>query len=131
MDLDKIDVTKLATESAETPLIYSRFINQYNSIIAKYKWSMMEYDMLYLEKFKYYLGKADPEIYKNNPLPEKVLKSEVGMYISGDPDIIKLRKKILSYEIQEKDLERKLKEISTRSFHIRNIIEWEKFQQGS
>jgi hypothetical protein len=38
---------------------------------------------------------------------------------------------MISLEIQEKDLEKKLKEIGARSFHIRNIIEWEKFQAGN
>ena len=131
MDLDKIDVTKLQTESAETPLIYSRYMNQYNEVFAKLKWYKMEYDVLYLDKWKYYLGKADIQVYLKSPLPEKVLKTDVSMYISADPDIIELKKKMTSYEIQEKDLEKKLKEISSRSFHIRNIIEWEKFQVGS
>jgi hypothetical protein len=131
MDLDKIDVTKLQTESAETPLIYSRYMNQYNEVCAKLKWYKMEYDILYLDKWKYYLGKADPDVYLKFPLPEKVLKSDVAMYISADSDIIDLKKKMTSYEIQEKDLEKKLKEIGSRSFHIRNIIEWEKFQAGN
>jgi hypothetical protein len=131
MDLDKIDVTKLQTESAETPLIYSRYMNQYNEVLAKLKWYKMEYDILYLDKWKYYLGKSDPDVYLKSPLPEKVLKSDVSMYISADSDIIDLKKKMTSYEIQEKDLEKKLKEISQRSFHIRNIIEWEKFQSGN
>ena len=131
MDLDKIDVTKLQTESAETPLIYSRYMNQYNEVCAKLKWYKMEYDILYLDKWKYYLGKSVPDVYLKSPLPEKVLKSDVSMYISADPDIIDLKKKMISLEIQEKDLEKKLKEISQRSFHIRNIIEWEKFQAGN
>jgi len=131
MDLDKIDVTKLTIESAETPLIYSRYMNQYNEVLAKLKWYKMEYDILYLDKWKYYLAKADPDVYLKFPLPEKVLKSDVSMYISADSDIIDLKKKMTSYEIQEKDLEKKLKEISQRSFHIRNIIEWEKFQAGN
>jgi hypothetical protein len=131
MDLDKIDVTKLQTESAETPLIYSRYMNQYNEVCAKLKWYKMEYDILYLDKWKYYLGKSVPDVYLKFPLPEKVEKSGVSMYISADPDIIDLKKKMISLEIQEKDLEKKLKEISQRSFHIRNIIEWEKFQAGN
>ena len=131
MDLDKIDVTKLQTESAETPLIYSRYMNQYNEVCAKLKWYKMEYDILYLDKWKYYLGKSVPDVYLKSPLPEKVEKSGVSMYISADPDIIDLKKKMISLEIQEKDLEKKLKEISQRSFHIRNIIEWEKFQAGN
>jgi hypothetical protein len=131
MDLDKIDVTKLQTESAETPLIYSRYMNQYNEVCAKLRWYQMEMDILKLDKWKYYLGKADPDVYLKFPLPEKVIPSNVSMYISADSDIIDLKKKMTSYEIQEKDLEKKLKEISQRSFHIRNIIEWEKFQVGS
>jgi hypothetical protein len=106
-------------------------MNQYNEVFAKLKWYKMEYDILYLDKWKYYLGKSVPDVYLKFPLPEKVLKSDVSMYISADPDIIDLKKKMISLEIQEKDLEKKLKEISQRSFHIRNIIEWEKFQAGN
>jgi hypothetical protein len=129
--MDKIDTTKLATESAETPFIYSAKLNQYNEVIAKFKWVQLEYDQLYKDKFRYYLGKADPEEYKQNPLPEKVLKVDVSIYINADPEIIEIKKKLIGLEIQEKSLNLELKELSTRSFHIRNIIEWKKFQEGS
>jgi hypothetical protein len=129
--MEKIDITKLAIESAETPFIYSAKLNEYNEIIAKYKWVEMEYDSLYKDKFRYYLGKAEPSVYLNNPLPEKVLKSDVQIYINADPEIINIKKKLIGFEIKEKSISLELKELSSRSFHIRNIIEWNKFQAGS
>jgi hypothetical protein len=128
--MNKIDVTKLATESAETPFIYSAKLNQYNEVLAKLKWVQMEYDSEYKNKFRYYLGKAEPSVYLDNPLPEKVLKVDVSIYINADTDIIEIKKKLIGLEIQEKTLTLELKELSTRSFHIRNIIEWTKFQDG-
>jgi hypothetical protein len=131
IDLDEINITKLATESAETPLIYSRYLNQYNEIVAKLRWVQIEYDIAYKERFRYYLGKAEPEVYILEPLDEKILRADKDVYLNADEILITLKRKKINLEIQEKTLERALKEISTRSFHIKNIIEWEKFQQGS
>jgi hypothetical protein len=131
IELDKINITKLSTESAETPFIYSKYLNKYNEIISKLRWVQIEYDIAYKERFKYYLGKAEPEVYIIEPLDEKILRADKDIYLNADKILIDIKKKRINLELQEKTLEKVLKEISTRSFHIKNIIEWEKFQQGS
>jgi hypothetical protein len=131
IELDKINITKLSTESAETPFIYSKYLNKYNEIVAKLRWVQIEYDIAYKERFKYYLGKAEPEVYIIEPLDEKILRADKDIYLNADNTLINIKKKRINLELQEKTLEKVLKEISTRSFHIKNIIEWEKFQQGS
>jgi len=131
IELDKINITKLSTESAETPFIYSKYLNKYNEIVAKLRWVQIEYDIAYKERFKYYLGKAEPEVYIIEPLDEKILRADKDIYLNADNTLIDIKKKRINLELQEKTLEKVLKEISTRSFHIKNIIEWEKFQQGS
>ncbi len=49
-------------------------MNQYNEILAKLRWYGMEYDVLYLDKWKYYLGKADPGVLFKITSPRKDIK---------------------------------------------------------
>lgn len=84
-----------------------------------------------LERWKYYTGKqTDEYVAKNGILHEKILKSDVDKYLSADEklvlinDVVSVQKALVEY------IERTLKEIGNRGFHIKSIIEWRKFTSG-
>ena len=84
-----------------------------------------------LKKYHYYTGKADPEVYKNEPFDLKVMKTDVHMYLDADDDLSKMRKS-LEYSKQTVEyLERTLKNIQDRNWNIKNAIEWRKFKEGA
>jgi hypothetical protein len=86
---------------------------------------------LYKKKWLYYLGKAEPDVYRENPLSIKVIRSDVDIFIRADDDIIKLKTKLEGEKLVVKSLEEILKSISNRNWVIKSIVDWEKFQAGS
>jgi|LWDU01.1.fsa_nt_gi hypothetical protein len=128
--LDPIDITKLAEESANCPYLYGQYLHVFNELSAKHKFIESEYKILYLQKWRWYQGKSSAEEYKDSRPPEKISKGDVSMYIDADEEVVLLKRKMLALEIECKSQEKLLKEIGTRSFHIRNIIEYMKFQEG-
>jgi hypothetical protein len=81
-------------------------------------------------KWEYYTGKANPEVYKEQPFDLKVLKADVGIYLDSDGDLQQLSQRMAYTKQIIEYLERILKEINNRNWNIRNTIEWKKFLHG-
>ena len=90
----------------------------------------IKHTKLYREKWEYYGGKADAKVYAAKPFDLKVLKTDLGMYINSDDDIIELQAKISYYEVVVKYIDGVIKSIDNRGWHIRNAQEWKKFEAG-
>ena len=89
-----------------------------------------EYNQIKREKLVYYTGRADREVYDENPLDIKILKNELDTFMNGDSEIIKIQTKIDNMQLMFDYVERCLKNILERQWHIKNIIEWRKFTNG-
>jgi hypothetical protein len=126
-----IDPDNLHDESLKIPQLHSKYFDIYNSIlILKESTKEKEY-FIKLEKYNYYSGKSDPEVYVENPFPYKIRdKESIQRYMDADKDISKIRVKLKYYEIMINYLESIIKTISNRSFHISNAIQWNQFQAG-
>ena len=90
----------------------------------------IKYTKLYREKWEYYGGKADAKVYAAKPFDLKVLKTDLGMYINSDDDIIELQAKISYYEVVVKYIDGVIKSIDNRGWDIRNAQDWKKFEAG-
>ena len=82
------------------------------------------------EKWQYYTGKADPEVYIEKPFDHKVLRQDVDKYMDSDEDLIKVLNKIDYFQVMLTYLDSILKTINNRTFQIKNSIEWQKFIRG-
>lgn len=126
----QIDETNLAKESLETPKMYGRLLRirtNESMLLQRYRFQLKK---LYQDKRDYYLGRADPEVYKAKPFDLKILKSEVDSYIEADDEIRDLTLKI---EIQTEKLnylDNVLKQVANRGFMIRNALEFQKMMNG-
>ena len=63
--------------------------------------------------------------YKNS-----VLKSDMRAVLDGDGDIIKQQDKIWYLETTVDFLDRVLRSLNSRTWHIKNAVEWNKTQSG-
>ena len=77
-----IDDTELDTESLKTPILHNKYLQYYNKFNLLLKKSQWEERTLQREKWEYYTGKSDPEVYKQKPFDLKVLKNDVHIYIN-------------------------------------------------
>ena len=69
----KIDPELLDEESIKIPQLHSKYLKYLSDVkLLKIK-KEMEYKVLLREKFEYYTGKADEEVYKEKPFDLKIL----------------------------------------------------------
>ena len=78
----------------------------------------------------YYLGKASDEVYKNEPLHHKILKHDLPMWLDSDEKLNEAKNSLYTQTLKISAIESFLKELSQRSFHIRNALEDIKFKAG-
>ena len=127
----KINDSELDLESIKTPQIH----NKYMKHLAKFKLLLSraesELHIVKRNKWEYYTGKADPSIYQAKPFNLKILRQDVDKYIDSDEDIIKLKQKSDYLNTVVDFLDRTVRQISNRTFTIKNAIDWKKFISGA
>jgi len=141
MNLDKIqemwqtdsviDPDNLHDESLKIPQLHSKYYTVYNTITLLREKARTQYNQVKLERYNYYTGKAEPEVYAEDPFPYKVReKDAIQRHLEADERLITIDMKIRYYDATLKFLEEIIKNISNRTFQIKNSIEWHKFQAG-
>ena len=125
-----IDNELLHSESTKTPALHAKYYKIFTNILTLQKAQETQYKILKKEKWIYYSGKAQPEVYVEKPFDYKVLKADLDKYFDADPDLIKCTAKIEYYQIMLDYLESILKVIQNRTYQIKNAIEWQRFTNG-
>ena len=127
----KINDTELDLESLKTPQLH----NKYMKHLTKFKLLLTraEDDLrtIRLFKWEYYTGKSDPQVYQQKPFNLKILKQDVDKYIEADEEIQKATQKVKYLETIVDFLDRTIRQISNRTFTIKNAIDWRKFTSGA
>jgi len=127
----KINDSELDLESIKTPQIH----NKYMKLLTKFKLMLSrnesEFHIIKKQKWEYYTGKADPSVYAEKPFNLKILRQDVDKYIDSDEDIIKLKQKSDYLNTVVDFLDRTVRQISNRTFTIKNAIDWKKFISGA
>ena len=141
MNLDKIqemwerdatiDPDNLHDESLKIPQLHSKYYTLYNTITLLREKARTQYNKIRLERYNFYTGKAEPEVYVEEPFPYKVReKDAIQRHLEADEKLTNIDLKIRYYDATLKFLEEILRIISNRTYQIKNAIEWHKFQAG-
>lgn len=126
-----MDRELLDEESLKIPQLHSKYLNYLSDVkLLKIK-KEQEYKTLIRDKFEYYTGKSDPQVYQEKPFDLKILKQDLTLYMDSDPEIQLLQTRINYYEEIIYFLEKVLSCINNRGFQIKNSIDWQRFMQGS
>ena len=127
----KIDPDNLHDESLKIPQLHSKYYTLYNTITLLRERAREQYSKVRLERYNYYTGKAPAEVYVEEPFPYKVReKDAIQRHLEADDKMNKVDMKIKYYDIMLKFLEEIIRNISGRTYQIKNAIEWNKFQAG-
>ena len=126
----KLDDISLDTESLRTPGLFDKYLKIHTLFKRELKKLEKEYNQIKREKLVYYTGRADREVYDENPLDIKILKNELDTFMNGDIDMIAIQSEIDEMQLRFDYVERCMKNIMERQWHIKNIIEWRKFTNG-
>ena len=126
-DLIILDDEDLHQQSYKNQIIKPKWLD-YKS---KYRMLMFQtkaqHKRLYREKWEYYGGKADAKVYATKPFDLKVLKTDLGVYINSDEDIMEIEMKIEYYETLVQFIDGVIKSIDNRSWDIKHAQDWKKF----
>jgi hypothetical protein len=127
----EIDIDNLHNESLKIASLHAKYYEVYNNVSLLRKRSEIQYKQKKLERYNFYSGKSDPEIYREEPFPYKVRDKE-GMqkHLEGDQKLSDILIKIEYYDTILKYLEEIIKMISNRTYQIKNSIDFLRFQSG-
>ena len=126
-----IDRDNLHEESLKIPQLHAKYYELYNNIILLKAKAEQQRKNIRHERFEYYSGKADPEIYVENPFPKKIRdKDTLQKYLDADEKLSEICLKIDYYETLINYLQDILKIIANRTYQIKNAVEFMKFQAG-
>jgi hypothetical protein len=126
-----IDPDNLHEESLRIPQLHSKYYTLYNTIILLREKAREQFSKVRLERYNYYTGKAEPEVYVENPFPYKIRDKEtLQRYMDADERLNVVDLKIKYYDTMLKFLEEIIKCISNRTYQIKNAIEFLKFTAG-
>ena len=130
----KIDETAIDSELIRIPILHSRYLNimTHNSMICK------RLSFTYAEKknFKHeyydghYNNPDDLQKYNIEPFVKKVYKTDMARTLEADKELNEiLMKKAIHQEIVD-FCEAVLKELHSRTFQLRSLIDYRKYMRG-
>jgi len=127
----KIDIDNMHEESIKVPQLHSKYHEILNNLILLRTKAQKIQKSVRHKRYEYYSGKADPEVYEKEPFPKKVRdKDALIRYMDADDRVSDANLKVEYYDVMINYTESILKQISNRTYQIKNSIEWHKFQAG-
>ena len=127
----KIDIDSMHEESIKIPQLHSKYHEMLNNLILLRTNAQKIQKSVRHQRYEYYSGKADPEVYEKEPFPKKVRdKDALIRYMDADERVSDANLKVEYYDVMINYTESILRQISNRTYQIKNSIEWHKFQAG-
>jgi hypothetical protein len=127
----KLDDDLHDNDSIAIPQLHMKYMEFHNTYSLMKKERELEMKRLLRDKWLYYKGKAPASVYKQMPFDYKLTaKDEISMFIEADEEVQKIQYKIDYIEQVLFFLDGVLRMINSRTYHIKNAIEWKRFQSG-
>jgi len=127
----KIDPDNLHIESLNIPSLHAKYFELYNTLFLLRKKAEQQRRNIKHERYEYFSGKADPEVYIKNPFPKKIRdKDTMQKYLDADEKLSTTSLKIDYYDTMLVYIESILKVIQNRTYQIKNAIEYMRFTSG-
>ena len=130
----KVDELNLGQESTKIPELHAKYLNMLSTFKLQLRKNRSNLLSLRRTKWKYYRGELTQQelntLGREQYLGSAPLNNQMNDYLDTDPDIIKLKDKVEYIETCLNQLDYIMRSINSRSFDIKNAIEWTKFTNG-
>ena len=130
----KLDELNLGQESTKIPELHSKYLNMLTTFKLQLRKNKSNLLSLRRLKWKYFRGELTQEALNklgwDQYLGKAPLNNQMNEYLDSDPDIITLQDKVEYIEACLTQLDYIMRSINSRSFDIKNAIEWSKFTSG-
>lgn len=127
----KLDEILLDESSLRIPRLHQKYLTLHTEYTIAQKRKAQQVKKLRHNKWLYYSGRADPEVYVNSPFPHKLLKTDVHEWVGVDDEVMAVEMELEQYSATVSALENILKQIHQMSFNIKNAISWRMFTSGN
>ena len=130
----ELDLSQPDVALRSVPLLHAKYWRLFSDERRSQVALKQEYDALRHAKFEWYLGRMDDadRIARGWPPQQlRIVRQEVDIYISNDPDLVPLAARNATQELKLKFLEDVIKSINGRGYLISSYINWLKFSQGA
>ena len=130
----QIDRTELGEESLRIPQLHSKYFKIFSQERLLLRKMEADQRILFKDKYEWYNGSISEEtleVYKWEPNPLKILRTDIPMYIEADKEIQNQNFKIEIQKEKVEFVEAIIKSLTSRGFNIKSAIEWSKFQMGA
>jgi hypothetical protein len=130
----RIDETNLSASSLNIPNLHAKYLALLSNTKLSLRKAESDYFRLRKKKYRYYRG----EMSKQELLDEgweqwlgaKPLKNEMDEFLSTDDDLLLLQDKVEYFKTVIFHLEQIMKSLNSRTWDIKNSIEFMKWSQG-
>lgn len=130
----KINVNNIALESIKCSSLHAKYINEITSHKQRIIKLQNDYNLEKKFKMRFYKGELTKEELDKRNMEQyqgrKLLKDELESFIIGDEDIQLINIKIEYTKVCVYLLEGIIKNIYSRTYEIKNFIEYKKFESG-
>lgn len=130
----KINELNLGQESVKTPNLHAKYLNLLTSTKLNLRKAESDYLNCRRKKYKYYRGEMSREELEEEGWDQwqgnKPLKNEMDEFLQVDLDLIKFLDKVEYFKTVLYQLEQILRSLNSRTWDIKNAIEWSKFTNG-
>ena len=130
----KINELNLGQESVKTPNLHAKYLNLLTSTKLNLRKAESDYLTCRRKKYKYYRGEMTSQELEeegwNQWQGNKPLKNEMDEFLQIDSDLIKYQDKVEYFKTILYQLEQILRSLNSRTWDIKNAIEWSKFTNG-
>ena len=118
------------TSSLSIPELHAKYLSLIYDERLALDYFKVEYKVLKRDKWLYYTGKADPEVYEEKPFNLNILKADVDKFLDADTDLNALHLKVKAQEEKLNLITEIVKSVMGHSFNVCNAIKWKKFLNG-
>ena len=130
----KVNEMDLGRESIRTPNLHAKYLNFLSSTRLNLRKAESDYYNLRRKKYKYYRGELTKQELDEEGweqwMGNKPLKNEMDEFLQVDENLISLQDKVEYFKTVMFQLEQILRSLNSRTWDIKNAIEWNKFTNG-
>jgi hypothetical protein len=129
-----IDETNLGRAAAKTPQLHAKYLNLLTSAKLQQRKAESDYLKLRRVKYRYFRGELNRDELQALGWDQyqgvKPIKNEMDEFLQTDEDLITAQDKLEYLRTVLLQLESILKSLHSRTWDIKNSIEWTKFTNG-
>jgi hypothetical protein len=130
----KINEMNLGQESTRTPNLHAKYLNFLSSTRLNLRKAESDYLNCRRLKYRYYRGELTQQELVDEGWEQwqgnKPLKNEMDEFLSVDSQLVALQDKVEYFKTVLYQLEQIIRSLNSRTWDIKNAIEWNKFTNG-